>query len=66
MEKQGKLNELDVVVPLRLYQVEHVYNASVPADLSQCLVFGNGSLTALQRRIKELQLEKSEQRKFYK
>jgi len=66
VEKQGKLNELDVVVPLRLNQVEHVINASVPADLSQCLVFGNASLAALQRRIKELQAEKSEQRKFYK
>merc|ERR1712136_167205 len=66
MGKQGKLNELDVVVPLRLSQVEHVINAQVPADLSQCLVFGNASLAALQRRIKELQAEKSEQRKFYK
>ena len=66
VEKQGKLNELDVVVPLRLNQVEHVYNAAVPSDLSQCLVFANNALTGLQRRIKELQLEKSEQRKFYK
>nr|CAB3230210.1 WD repeat-containing protein 52-like [Phallusia mammillata] len=66
VEKQGKLNELDVVVPLRFHQVEHVYNATIPPDLSSCLVFANSSLTALQRRIKELQQEKSEQRKFYK
>uniref|UniRef100_H2ZFC6 Uncharacterized protein n=1 Tax=Ciona savignyi TaxID=51511 RepID=H2ZFC6_CIOSA len=66
VEKQGKLNELDVVVPLRLHQVEHVYNAAVPFDLSPCLIFANTSLSALQRRIKELQQEKSEQRKFYK
>ncbi|XP_078493244.1 cilia- and flagella-associated protein 44-like isoform X2 [Ciona intestinalis] len=66
VEKQGKLNELDVVVPLRLHQVEHVYNAVVPSDLSQCLIFANNSLSGLQRRIKELQHEKSEQRKLYK
>ncbi|CAK8686101.1 unnamed protein product [Clavelina lepadiformis] len=66
VEKQGKLNELDIIVPLRLHQVEHVYNAIVPSDLSQCLIFANNSLTSLQRRIKELQQEKNEERKFYK
>lgn len=66
VEKQGKLNELDVVVPLRLHQVEHVVNGAVPADLSSCLVFTNQSLTGLQKRIKELQLEKGEQRSLYR
>ncbi|XP_039256736.2 cilia- and flagella-associated protein 44-like isoform X2 [Styela clava] len=66
VEKQGKLNELDVVVPLHLHQVEHVSNGVVPADLSSCLVFTNQSLIGLQRRIKELQHEKAEQRSLFK
>ncbi|XP_041471026.1 cilia- and flagella-associated protein 44-like [Lytechinus variegatus] len=66
LEKQQKLNELDVIVTLRLHQVEHVVNGSVPQDLSQCLVFTNQAIRRLQQRIRELKEEKSAQRRHYK
>ncbi|XP_078590601.1 cilia- and flagella-associated protein 44-like isoform X5 [Branchiostoma floridae x Branchiostoma japonicum] len=66
LEKQQKLNELDVVVPLRLHQVEHMYNGIVPNDLSPCLVFTSSAMGNLQHRIKELQQEKKVQKNRYK
>ncbi|XP_066455410.1 cilia- and flagella-associated protein 44 isoform X2 [Eleutherodactylus coqui] len=65
-EKQQKLNELYVVVPLKLHQVDYVINGEIPSDLSQALVFTNHSLESLQHRIRELQMEKVEQRELYK
>ncbi|XP_060090627.1 cilia- and flagella-associated protein 44 [Heteronotia binoei] len=65
-EKQRRLNELDVVVPLKLHQVEYIVNGEIPADLSQALVFTNESLVNLQKRITTLQHEKVEQRDLYK
>nr|XP_033799273.1 cilia- and flagella-associated protein 44 isoform X2 [Geotrypetes seraphini] len=65
-EKQQRLNELYVVVPLKLHQVEYVINGEIPTDFSQALVFTNHALHSLQYRIKELQLEKVEQRELYK
>ncbi|KAL8190853.1 UNVERIFIED_CONTAM: hypothetical protein K2H54_062783 [Gekko kuhli] len=65
-EKQRRLNELHVVVPLKLHQVEYIVNGEIPADLSQALVFTNESLVSLQRRITTLQQEKVEQRDLYK
>ncbi|XP_030833850.1 cilia- and flagella-associated protein 44 isoform X2 [Strongylocentrotus purpuratus] len=66
LEKQQKLNELDVIVTLRLHQVEHVVNGAVPQDLSQCLVFTNQAIRRLQQRIRELKEEKTAQRRHYK
>uniref|UniRef100_W5M594 Cilia and flagella associated protein 44 n=1 Tax=Lepisosteus oculatus TaxID=7918 RepID=W5M594_LEPOC len=65
-EKQQKLNELDVVVPLRLHQIEYVNNGTVPSRLSQALIFNMAALVGLQQRIRELQLEKSQQRELYR
>uniref|UniRef100_A0A8D0G0V4 Cilia- and flagella-associated protein 44 n=1 Tax=Sphenodon punctatus TaxID=8508 RepID=A0A8D0G0V4_SPHPU len=65
-EKQRRLNELHVVVPLKLHQVEFVANGEIPNDLSQALVFTNPSLEHLQQRIMALQHEKFEQRELYK
>ncbi|XP_071995060.1 cilia- and flagella-associated protein 44 isoform X2 [Engystomops pustulosus] len=65
-EKQQKLNELHVVVPLKLHQVDYIINGEIPGDLSQALVFTNHSLEGLQHRIRELQMEKVEQRELYK
>ncbi|XP_056259641.1 cilia- and flagella-associated protein 44 [Seriola aureovittata] len=64
-EKQKKMNELDVVVPLRLHQIEFVFNGSVPSDLSSALVVDRTELSRLQERIKQLQVEKSQQRDLY-
>uniref|UniRef100_A0A8C8I0Z7 Cilia- and flagella-associated protein 44 n=1 Tax=Oncorhynchus tshawytscha TaxID=74940 RepID=A0A8C8I0Z7_ONCTS len=65
-EKQQKLNELDVVVPLRLHQIEFVSNGVVPCSLAPALVLNTVALGGLQERIKELQVEKSEQRDLYR
>uniref|UniRef100_A0A8D2LTQ5 Cilia- and flagella-associated protein 44 n=1 Tax=Varanus komodoensis TaxID=61221 RepID=A0A8D2LTQ5_VARKO len=65
-EKQQRLNELHVVVPLKLHQVEYISNGEIPPDLSQALVFTNQSLVNLQDRIMALQQEKQEQRELYK
>ncbi|XP_065821986.1 cilia- and flagella-associated protein 44 isoform X2 [Labrus bergylta] len=61
-EKQQKMNELDMVVPLRLNQIEFLTNGSLPSDLSPALVLDRTELNRLQERIKQLQVEKSQQK----
>ncbi|NXI98191.1 CFA44 protein, partial [Psophia crepitans] len=65
-EKQQRLNELYVVVPLKLHQVEYLVNGEMPSDFSQALVFTNQSLEYLQKRIVDLHNEKIMQRDIYK
>nr|XP_021155428.1 cilia- and flagella-associated protein 44 isoform X3 [Columba livia] len=65
-EKQQRLNELCVVVPLKLHQVEYLVNGEMPSDFSEALVFTNQSLEYLQKRIVELRKEKIMQRETYK
>ncbi|XP_059823753.1 cilia- and flagella-associated protein 44 isoform X3 [Hypanus sabinus] len=65
-EKQQKLNELYVVVPLKLHQIEYIVNGDMPNDLVSGLVFTSVALTSLQNRIKELHVETTEQRELYK
>ncbi|XP_057211014.1 cilia- and flagella-associated protein 44 [Triplophysa rosa] len=65
-EKQQKLNEVDVVVPLRLHQIEYVSSGRLPGKLDSALVLNTDDLERLQKRIKELQQEKTEQRELYK
>ncbi|CAB1323036.1 unnamed protein product [Coregonus sp. 'balchen'] len=57
-EKQQKLNELDVI--------EFMSNGVVPCSLAPALVLNTVALGGLQERIKELQVEKSEQRDLYR
>ncbi len=66
VEKQGRMNELDVVVPLHLEQVEIVVDSHIPFDLTDALVFQNSSLHRLHERIKELYVERKEQRDLFK
>ena len=63
LEKQRKINELDVVVTLKLNQIQHTVNGELPNDLSQCLVFEAGGVVRLTHRIKELEHEKHMQKK---
>ncbi|KAK6165219.1 hypothetical protein SNE40_023570 [Patella caerulea] len=63
LEKQQKLNELDVVVTLRLHQIQYFINSALPQDLSKCLVFESSGVEKLQHRIKELEQEKHLQKK---
>ncbi|XP_061222638.1 cilia- and flagella-associated protein 44 isoform X1 [Neopsephotus bourkii] len=65
-EKQQRMNDLYVVVPLKLHQVEYLINEEMPNDFSQALVFTNQSLEYLQRRIVDLHKEKIVQREIYK
>ncbi|XP_062376877.1 cilia- and flagella-associated protein 44 [Sardina pilchardus] len=65
-EKQQKLNELDVVVPLRLHQIEFLVNGTMPRRLGSALVLNTAPLGRLQSRIRELQQEKSQQRELYR
>lgn len=66
LEKQQKLNELDVVVTLKLHQIQYMINAVLPQDLSQTLVFESNGVNRLQHRIKELEHEKQLQKKQMK
>jgi len=65
-EKQGKLNELHVVVTLQMSQVRHVVEGALPADLTSDLVFPSEELEKLRARIKELAEEKMALRKRQK
>ncbi|NXX75817.1 CFA44 protein, partial [Urocolius indicus] len=65
-EKQQRLNELYVVVPLKLHQVKYLINGEIPSDFSQALVFPNQSLKYLQKRIVDLHNEKMMQREIYR
>uniref|UniRef100_A0A8C6J259 Cilia- and flagella-associated protein 44 n=1 Tax=Melopsittacus undulatus TaxID=13146 RepID=A0A8C6J259_MELUD len=65
-EKQQRMNDLYVTVPLKLHQVEYLINGEMPHDFSQALVFTNQSLEYLQRRIVDLHKEKLMQRQIYK
>ncbi|KAJ3223187.1 Cilia- and flagella-associated protein 44 [Clydaea vesicula] len=65
-QKQKKLNELDVVVPLRLHQLYFLEKNALPADLSSALIFVEDGLRKLKNRIKELHQEKSDIKKNHK
>ncbi|XP_074070622.1 cilia- and flagella-associated protein 44 [Macrotis lagotis] len=65
-EKQQRLNELLVVIPLKLHQIECVELGEIPHDLSNALVFSNSSLQRLQERIVQLQEENAEQQDLNK
>lgn len=64
-QKQQKLNELDVIVPLRLHQLQYLENNALPADLSSALVFVEDGLRVLKGRIKELHEEKIDIKKSH-
>ncbi|NXP26124.1 CFA44 protein, partial [Scytalopus superciliaris] len=65
-EKLQRLNELYVVVPLKLHQVKCLVDGEMPSDFSQALVFTSQSLEYLQKRIVELRNEKRTQRESFK
>ncbi|NWW30986.1 CFA44 protein, partial [Panurus biarmicus] len=65
-EKLHRLNDLYVVVPLRLHQVQCLVDGEMPRDFSQTLVFTNQSLQHLQKRIVDQRNEKIMQREIHK
>ncbi|KAL8598401.1 hypothetical protein ACOMHN_032678 [Nucella lapillus] len=66
LEKQQKLNELDIVTTLHLHQIQHIVNSTLPSDLTQTLVFDSPGVVRLQHRINELEHEKTLQKKHMK
>lgn len=65
-EKQKKINNLDIVVTLRLNQIQFLEKGKLPADLSKALAFDSKDLDRLENRIKELQIEKHTEKKLFK
>ncbi|NXQ32391.1 CFA44 protein, partial [Alaudala cheleensis] len=65
-EKLHRLNDLDVVVPLRLHQVQCLVDGEMPRDFSHTLVFTNQSLQYLQKRIVDQRNEKRRQREIHR
>ncbi|KAI9208942.1 uncharacterized protein BJ171DRAFT_171848 [Polychytrium aggregatum] len=65
-QKQQKLNELDVVIPLRLHQIQMLEQNAIPTDFSPALVFLGEGLVKLKNRIRELQQEKNDIKKSHK
>ena len=53
-QKQKKLNELDVVIPLRLHQIQYLEKNAIPSQLNKTIVFLNSGLSKLKNRIREL------------
>jgi len=49
-EKQEKFNALDVVVMLRLDQIQCLVNDQLPLDQSECIVFTNKGLKSLEQK----------------
>lgn len=66
LEKQGRLNELSVAVPVHLRQIKYLVDGGFPRDLSDTVLFDVSSIEQLQQRIASLTEEKSMQRKEYK
>ena len=50
-EKQGRLNQVEVVLLLRLHQIQYLQDGQLPSDLSGALLFSNTELDKLKRRV---------------
>lgn len=61
-EKQQKLNELEVVLSLRMHQIQCLVNGLIPDSVSDCLVFASSGLRKLDFRVDQLSQEISELR----
>mmetsp|Transcript_35408 Transcript_35408/g.86233 ORF Transcript_35408/g.86233 Transcript_35408/m.86233 type:complete len:323 (-) Transcript_35408:76-1044(-) len=64
--KQQRLNELHVVITLKMHQVRCLVDGKLPPDLSHTIVFTNLGLRRLRERIDELKDEKEDLRKNQK
>ena len=59
-EKQAKLNEIVLVVTLKMHQIEYLVESKLPLDLSEALVFPKTTLKRLEDRVGELIEEKAQ------
>ncbi|XP_051813628.1 cilia- and flagella-associated protein 44-like isoform X2 [Acanthochromis polyacanthus] len=60
-EIQEEMNTLDVVVPLRLTQIQFTTHDLVQSDLSEALVLDSMQMNKLQEHIKQLEVDKKQQ-----
>ncbi len=51
-EKQVRLNQVEVVLLLRLHQIEYLQDGQLPSDLSGALLFSNTELDKLKHRVR--------------
>jgi hypothetical protein len=61
-----QLNEIQVIITLKMHQVKCVLEGKMPPDLSHTIVFTTSGLKRLRTRIDELKDEKEELRKNQK
>ncbi|XP_029161342.1 cilia- and flagella-associated protein 44 isoform X2 [Nylanderia fulva] len=57
LEKQKKLNDVDVTVIMKLHQLQYFEKSEIPFKLHDCIVFDKNRLSRLYARIQELQEE---------
>lgn len=57
MDKQKKLNEVNVTVILKLHQLQHILDSESTENIQNCTVFNKKELTNLYARVGELQDE---------
>ena len=57
MNKQKKLNEVNVTVILKLHQLQHILDSGSTENIQNCIVFNKKELTNLYARVGELQDE---------
>ena len=57
MDKQKKLNEVNVTVILKLHQLQHILDSESTENIQNCIVFNKKELTNLYARVGELQDE---------
>lgn len=50
-EKQARLNQVEVVLLLRLHQIHLLQDGQLPSDLSGALLFSNAELDKLKSRV---------------
>jgi len=63
IQKQRRLNEVDIMVPLKLSQIHTGPDIKLSGDLTPALLFMKEGIAKLRERIKELQEEKANIRK---
>ncbi|QDZ25480.1 hypothetical protein HOP50_17g80200 [Chloropicon primus] len=59
-EKQAKLNEILLVVTLKMHQIEYLVESKLPLNLTDALVFPKTTLRRLEERVGELIEEKAQ------
>ncbi|XP_032671308.1 cilia- and flagella-associated protein 44 isoform X3 [Odontomachus brunneus] len=65
-EKQGKLNDVDVTVTMKMHQLQYLQECDMPTKVDDCVVFDKKKLSKLYARIQELHEETLELHAKYK